>query len=404
MLHRYSIKNFLSFVDLTEVSLELTQKASTTAWTTHSPSGRRLTTALAVIGPNGGGKTSLLKPLAFLSWFIADSFHSLTPDEALPIKPHFTRPSDPVEFELEADDSEGTMWRYVLKATQQCVLHEAVYQKPKGRKSYSYVFLRDWDELTETYIVKQKGFGFLSAEAKKVRQNASLISTAAQYGVPMAQTLAAANLVTNIRVTGKINPESLSAIATEYFFEEDDRRSQMEKLLSAWDLGLTGVEIREIPVTKSSETKAANSSDSKPIYLPFGIHRLADGSTHALPMYEESNGTRAAFINLWMFLNVLSSGGVAVIDELESDMHPLMLEPLLGLFANPRSNPHQAQLIFTCHAAEVLNLLGKSQVMLVEKLNCESQAWRLDSMAGVRSQDNLYAKYMSGAYGAVPRL
>jgi hypothetical protein len=42
---------------------------------------------------------------------------------------------------------------------------------------------------------------------------------------------------------------------------------------------------------------------------------------------------------------------------------------------------------------------------LVEKdKNCQSEAWRLDEVKGVRSDDNLYAKYMAGAYGAVPEL
>ncbi|BDU22498.1 hypothetical protein DYGSA30_39550 [Dyella sp. GSA-30] len=383
----------------------MTEKVGNTPWAARSPSGQRLATAMAVIGPNGGGKTSLLKPLAFLNWFIADSFHTTPPGEPIPIKPHFTRPNEPVEFELDADDGEGTLWRYVLKATRQRVLHEAVYQKPKKKKAFSYVFLRDWDESTDTYAIKQKGYGFLSKEAKRVRPNASLISTGAQYGVQMAQALAGANLCTNINVMGRIYGEQFGALASADFHHNPDLRTQMEQLLRSWDLGLSGVDIRELPATNSpQEAESTQGNEAKPRYIAYGIHKLKDGSTHELPMFEESNGTRAAFVNLWMLLDVLSAGGIAVIDELESDMHPHMLEPLLGLFANPRTNPYQAQIIFTCHAAEVLNLLNKSQVMLVEKSNCESQAWRLDSMAGVRSQDNLYAKYMSGAYGAVPKL
>ena len=43
--------------------------------------------------------------------------------------------------------------------------------------------------------------------------------------------------------------------------------------------------------------------------------------------------------------------------------------------------------------------------MLVEKdEQGNSDAWRLDSIQGVRKDDNLYAKYMAGAYGAVPRI
>jgi hypothetical protein len=34
----------------------------------------------------------------------------------------------------------------------------------------------------------------------------------------------------------------------------------------------------------------------------------------------------------------------------------------------------------------------------------ESRAWRLDSVEGVRSDENRVSKYLAGAYGAVPRL
>lgn len=104
-------------------------------------------------------------------------------------------------------------------------------------------------------------------------------------------------------------------------------------------------------------------------------------------------------------LPALAEGGLAVIDEFENDLHPHMLEPILALFASPITNPKRAQLLFTCHAMEVLNVLHKSQVMLVEKSeNNESSAWRLDSVEGIRSDDNFYAKYMAGAFGAVPQL
>ena len=102
---------------------------------------------------------------------------------------------------------------------------------------------------------------------------------------------------------------------------------------------------------------------------------------------------------------MLEYGGLAVIDELEADLHPHMLAPILDLFFNPRTNPKNAQIIFTCHAPEILNTLHKSQVLLVEKDDHHvSDAWRLDEVKGVRADDNLYAKYMAGAYDAVPQV
>ena len=403
MLHSFAIKNFRSFKERTEVSLRLTRKASAHGWDAKSPAGDRLAAALAVVGPNGAGKTSLIKPLAFLSWFTKNSFLQSQPTALIPVKPHFSTPDEPIEFEVEASDTEDTLWRYVLKVLPERVLHEAIYRKPnrKGAK-FSYMFVRDWDEGEQQYSIKQEGFGLNPLEARKVRPNASLISTAAQYGVEAAQHLVGARVSSNLWHAGRFDVDDAFAHATVFFQLNEVLKEKMEALLRSWDLGLSGVVIREIEQPIKLPEGVRRPAHHQ--YTTFGVHALKDGSMHELPMTEESSGTRTAFVTLWYLLNVLSTGGIAVIDELESDLHPHMIEPLLELFASPATNPHKAQIIFTSHSVEVVNLLGKSQVFLVEKTDCESAAWRLDSMEGVRSQDNFYAKYMSGAYGAVPRL
>lgn len=404
MLHSFAFKNFLSFKERTEVSFALTKKASAHGWDATSPAGQRLATAMAVVGANGAGKTSLIKPLAFLNWFVTHSFQN-QPTAHLPIKPHFSSPNEPVEFELEADDKSGMLWRYELKATPERVLHEAVYKRPKKKGAkFSYVFVREWNETEKEYVIKQDGFALNPAEAKKVRPNASLISTAAQYGVEVAQHLIGANVATNIMQVGRIDPNLGFLNASIFFFENAALKKQMETLLRDLDFGLSGVEIRKLDFPAPPEIKLPEGVKLPPQYLAFGVHTLKDGSKHELQMAEESSGTRTAFVQLGYLLSVLATGGIAVIDELESDMHPHMIEPLLDLFSSPNTNPHHAQIIFTSHSIEVIGLLGKSQVILVEKNDCESEAWRLDTMEGVRSQDNLYAKYMSGAYGAVPQL
>jgi hypothetical protein len=193
-------------------------------------------------------------------------------------------------------------------------------------------------------------------------------------------------------------PEVELPNAAEHFARSAEQQKAMIRLLRSWDLGLTDIQLREVTVRGIAE-------ESRKIWLPFGIHTSRIGKTHELAFFDESSGTQSAFVLLSRLLQTLSVGGLAVIDEFESDLHPHMLEPILALFASPDTNPHKAQLLFTCHAAEVLNLLHKSQIMLVEKnASCESAAWRLDEVKGIRTDDNFYAKYMAGAYGAVPQL
>lgn len=395
MLRRYSFTNFQSFSDTTEVSLLLNQKVQPLTWEHTLASSQRVSTVMGVVGPNGSGKTALLKPLVFLNWFMTRSFH-LSPGAPIPVMPHLATPDRPITFELEGEDEQG-IWRYQLTLTAERVLHESLHEK---RERFGYVFTRDWVAEQQTYAIRQQNFGLKPSEARKVRPNASLLSTAAQYGVKEVERWTNRVIGTNVNIEGRVpyhDGDLLSA--SEFFATQPALRQQMVRLLRGWDLGLEDIELREQDIRPSGREGTVK------VWVPHGIHRWRNGATHALPFWEESSGTRSAFVLLSRLLPALTSGGLVVIDEFENDLHPHMLEPILNLFASPRTNPHHAQILFTCHAAEVLNLLHKSQVMLVEKdADGESTAWRLDSVVGLRNDDNFYAKYMAGAYGAVPQV
>ncbi|KQW00450.1 ATP/GTP-binding protein [Rhizobacter sp. Root1221] len=394
MLHHYAFKNFQSFAERTEVSLVLNSKVPARGWEAHSPSGERLTTALAVMGANGAGKTAALKPMAFIAWFLANSFHA-EPDSRIPLHPHFATPSAPTEIEFQAEDEDGVVWRYVLHATPTHVVHEALYRK---QSRFNYVFARDLDASGEGYVVKQQGFGMPPSEAAKVRPNASLISTGRQYNVPMALHLGLMDVLHNVTLQGRAPALGTHMHrAAKLFAENEPLRAQMARLLRSWDFGLSDVVLREV-------TAAASESKAGSVWMPFGVHETRDGKTHELAFWDESSGTQSAFVLLWRLLSALSGGGVAIIDEADSDLHPHMLEPVLELFTNEVTNPHHAQLIFSTHTTHVLSFLQKSQVLFVEKEVCESSAYRADTIKGLRSDDNLFAKYMAGALGAVPQI
>lgn len=394
MLHRYRFKNFYSFRDWCDISLEQSAHVPDTDRVALADTGQRLTKLLAVMGANGSGKTNVIKPLVFLDRFMLGSFQS-KPDAEIPFRPHFFSDDEVARFELWFD-KRGELWRYELAVTRQRVVREALFRR--GRSAFSYVFVRQWNAEAQGYDIKQKGFGFRPSEAIKVRQNASLLSTAAQYEVPLAQTLADLLAFSNLDQHGRTNLNKMTPDnSTGVYKLMPWLRERMSELLSRWDLGLARVELR--PVRFRDE-----KGEEQELPMPFGIHSLGDRE-HALELGSESSGTQGAYTLLSSILPALEFGGIAVIDEMESDLHPHMLAPILDLFMSPETNPHKAQILFTCHAPEVLNLLHKSQVVLVQKdENCDSIAWRLDSVRGVRSDDNLYAKYMAGAYGAVPEI
>ena len=394
MLKSFALRNFQSFHEQVHISLELNKHTPDDNRAFETPLGSKLSKALAVIGPNASGKTTLIKSLAFVSWFVCQSFHAKL-DAPIPLIGHFGAANETSEFEVEFE-MDGHDWKYRLVASETRVYSEHLYCKLT--RAYSYVFARDWNPTSKRYDIKQNQFGFLQKEAERVRENASLLSTAAQYQVPLALKICSLQVCTNLYVMGRYHLDDGQMVgASALYFANDHLRLAMTKLLKDWDLGLTDIRIERQTVTHPD-------GDKDDIYIPFGVHPVNE-IEHSIMLKYESSGTQSAFILLSRLLPVLNSGGVAVIDELESDLHPHMLVPILDLFFSPETNPHNAQILFTCHSIEVLNLLHKAQVVLVEKdENCHSNAWRLDEVKGIRADDNLYAKYMGGSYGAIPQL
>ena len=396
MLHRYRFKNFFSFAEETEVSFQLNRQVPDSDLVFLSPSGVRLSKAVAAIGPNASGKTNVLKSLVFLGRFVSYSFTSGKPEDAIPVQAHFFSDSEDSEFEIEFEVN-GQQYRYWLVVNPERVVHESLHLKTS--KYFSFIFRRDWHEPSSAYDIRQQKFGFAAGEAKKVRRNASLIATAAQYNVPLAKELADyfSRFHSNVSYSGQNDFEARDVFeAADFFIDRPTLRIQMSEILSSLDLGLDEVIIESRPVLGSEAGKKGKYN------IPFGVHRLGRRKLE-LPFCYESSGTQEVFVLLEKILPALEQGGVVIIDEMEADLHPDMITAILDLFIDPERNPHNAQVIFTCHAHEILNDLQKEQVILIEKdTNGFSEAWRLGDMRGVRRDDNLYAKYRAGAYGAVP--
>ncbi|HCI0075070.1 TPA: ATP-binding protein, partial [Salmonella enterica] len=297
------------------------------------------------------------------------------------------------------EDSEHSEFKYFLKFNKKRVLHEEL--KYKTSRLFSSVFYRKFDEATETYKVKSGANDFSASELKNVPQNASAISYFRRKGnnlIADAMHYIFYSIENNLNVFGKSSFNYGKVLdATECYEEDPEIFEKAKKYLTRMDFGLKDIKIKkeEIIDKKTGETETR--------VLPYGIH-IHDGQEFEVPFIMESTGTQACYYFIYKLISALHYGGVAVIDELDSDLHPYMIRELLDMFANDGINKQSSQLIFSCHTAEILKSLKKHNVYLVEKSNSISEAWRLDDIQGLRSQDNLYAKYITGALGGVPNI
>lgn len=407
MILGFTLSNFYSFKEENEVSFVVNKKSPCTDAYVDAKSGQRLTKVLACFGPNAAGKTNLLKALPFVNWFICNSF-DLKPDDKIPLQPfRFEKDaSEIISLSVDFEFNEK-IYRYYFQLNREQIVNESLHVR-EG-KGFKYLFKRIWNDAKQKYDFSTKSFGLTHSfgEFLQLRKNASVLSIALQHNHENSKRIAQywAKLSSNVREQGRENYLVADEIiihilkSAEYFFKNPEYKNQAQELLKRFDLGLAGIEIEERELGFDKEGKPEK------LIIPFGVHIGKDQNTHKLPFFYESSGTQNLFVLLKRILPVLANGGIVVIDEFEVDLHPHMIPPLVDLFISRQTNPQNAQILFSCHANNLMKTLDKYQILLVEKDEYGySRVIRMDEIKGVRSDDNIYAKYDAGAYGAVPNI
>lgn len=107
-------------------------------------------------------------------------------------------------------------------------------------------------------------------------------------------------------------------------------------------------------------------------------------------------------------MNALEKGSVICMDNLDSGLHPILMERLVYTFQMRKRNPYGAQLLFSTHDISLLRndpqILRRDQIWFVERHSDLSS--HLYSLAEFRrSRETDFAKiYMNGLVGGVPTL
>lgn len=54
--------------------------------------------------------------------------------------------------------------------------------------------------------------------------------------------------------------------------------------------------------------------------------------------------------------SALKKGGILLIDEIERELHPMLVDFIIAKFQSKSTNKNGAQIIFTTHNTELMNL------------------------------------------------
>ena len=100
-----------------------------------------------------------------------------------------------------------------------------------------------------------------------------------------------------------------------------------------------------------------------------GENRDGKTASYLLELSDESDGTRKLMALAPAIESALQTGGILLVDELERELHPMLMNYIIAKFQSSTSNPHGAQIVFTTHNTELMNLelLRKDQLYFADK-------------------------------------
>ena len=407
MIIEFSVKNFRSFKDEQTFSL-YTQTKGNSLLSENSilcPNTRnlRVLKSAGVYGANASGKSNLLIAIDILCFIVTGSKNFDEVDGIRGFDPYrlsLSSEKNPVSLSIEFVSKKQNRFRYAVSFTRNQIRSERLEYNPSGR----------WVKL-----FSRKPSGAITF-AKTARSGIQQIPFFPNQCYLSVAALSAATSET-IRDAYMFFKRGASVM----YIGKDDRfplypniQSALPKISSFIQFADTGVE--KISVEKRAfppkhsfppefpdEVKVSFQFDAE--HRSVFYHRGENGVLSQFDFYNESEGTQRLFNRLPLIFDVLTIGGILIIDELENSLHPFICELLVRLFNDPETNPLGAQLIFSTHDVSLLskNLLTPEQVWFTEKKNGATTLFSLaDFKDDVTAESPIAHWYEEGRFGAFP--
>ncbi len=360
----------------------------------------------SIYGPNGGGKSSVLMALRFMTSLIVIPFISMNginlkgEDENLsmdelerkwkipPAREYYMwddeGKNNPSEFSVLFEKS-GIKYRYEISVKDDEVINE--FLCAQNGSEVEVIFNRDGEDISYCEKIQIQG----DINIKK--------------SIPFLVYIGMLMNVNEINET--IN--FFSSIAYVNFDSgRRDARYPMKQIIDNKERILNAVRKMGIPIYDMR----AERNEAGLITSVFTVHRDKNGVVKEIDFQKESGGTRKIFSLIYDFMLALDNGLLVVADELDAKLHPVLLQNIISWFTDETINKNGAQLLFTSHDITTMckEVFRRDEIWFAA-LNADEESF-LYSLADFKKEDGkkprkdeTYSKqYLEGRYGADPYL
>lgn len=430
MIQEIKIKNFLSFKDEVIFSFEATNDkfAEESQVVTINENTRLLRFAI-IYGYNASGKSNLLGVLDFLSYF-----WSVKPKDmdsktgVIPFKLDSKSANEPSSIELVFFARETKYWYQLVLDQQQVYLEKMSYYKTTQPIMLFERTLKDGQSNIQfnpkAERVSNAAKDMISVNCLK---NTSFFVARNQVNVSLPIIDAAKEWMRK-QLMPLISPTTgLTTYAQKKASENRSLINYIVKFLHEADFNVTDVSANVISKQLTDDavkylTEESDIADEetareverikkertiKQIQTVFEHTVENDNGTETYQMdkKEESTGTMRTFGIEAALYEALKSEAVLPIDELETSLHPMLLEKILFEYLK---TPSRSQLIVTTHNDGLLDLLDdlirKDSVWFTEKKKSGiTDLYKLTDFRGINRLSSIREAYRNKRFGATMR-
>jgi AAA15 family ATPase/GTPase len=418
MLIDFTVENFRSIKDPVTLSMVAAPAKKTNA----KPSARRnvkpddeiappfrdearnfsLLPVAAIFGANASGKSNVVQALSQFIFFIQNA--TTERDISRVVSPFALDSSmkvSPARFQIRVIH-EGTLFTYALVLTRASILKEVLEYVPADavKMKSRLLFERTWHEDEQTYVYKNgKDFGngyreiqeSLHAHEPFIRLLVKRLNVVVVK--PFISWLKEVSLALPI---GHEKEEYNWAARYLHREEFSATLAAITKIIQRFDTGIAGIEVEAVKAEQDKEDEQ---------FEVWVIHE-SGGERVRWRMERESTGTQRLFGMAFNLLLMIEGGGLSMIDELGSNIHPNITRAIVRMYQSEKTNPNRAQLIFTSHDNTLQrgNLLRRDQIWFTQKRADGSTELYPLSDFKPRNDLAIDKAYLEGRFGAVPIL
>lgn len=412
MLIEFEVKNWRSIKGAQTLSLVMDkggELVESNSFNLAAPAITKLLRSSVIYGPNAAGKSNLINAMQTMKLIVVESASKSQRGDPIPVVP-FLLDSEteeaPTEFEVTVV-ADGVRYQYGFSTTTERITEEWLLAYPVGRPQRW--FGRAWD--SEKKIYKWEKCNALSGQKQlwqdSTRENALFLSTAVQLNSQQLQPVYDWFKKT-LHVGG------MSTRFTASLCKDGDQKKGVLEFLRAADFDIHDVvvesekmSIKHLPDDMPDIVKTSLLAEMKDteVFNVKTVHKSFQGGLIPFDFEDESDGTQKLFSFAGPWLDTLKNGYVLFVDELHDNLHPKLVQFLVKLFHSSKTNPNNAQLIFTTHETSILDqdVFRRDQIWFCEKDNEQAtQLYPLTKFSPRKGRENLEASYLAGRYGALP--